>query len=128
MPYTFPKTEKLCNKSEIDALFKSGKAIQEFPIKLIFGYSSQEDVQLKAAFSVPKKKFKRAVDRNLLKRRMREAYRLNNSMLKKSLESKKPLNLFFIYLSHEKLQFRQIEDKIMLLLQRLEKIDEENTQ
>lgn len=114
-------------KSDIDELFKNGKVLWENPVKVIYCMKGEEVVPLKAAFSVPKKKHKKAVSRNLLKRRMREAFRQNNNPLKENLRDKKSaMHVFFIYLSDEKLDYRQIEGKIMLLLHRLEKINEEN--
>jgi ribonuclease P protein component len=73
----------------------------------------EDRVPLKFAISVPKKKLKKAVDRNLIKRRCREAYRLNNSALKDLLTShNKQLILMFIYLNHEIKEYITIEKSI----------------
>jgi len=69
---------------------------------------------VQVAFTVPKKKFKRAVDRNLLKRRMREAYRLNKSLIEEKNQSKlKELSIIFIYSSQEILSTEKIESAML---------------
>jgi len=104
---------------------KSGKRQTELDIHL---YSKKEEVEekkeFKVLFSVPKKLFKRAVDRNLLKRRMREAYRLNKSLLE---NCNKSVKLMFIYKASGLLSFNEIENKIVLLLKGLCPPNEENS-
>jgi len=74
---TFKKEERLCNKRLIDSLFHTGSSFLCYPFKVSWLFSnSPQPFPLQVLFSVPKKRFKRAVDRNLVKRRMREAYRL----------------------------------------------------
>jgi ribonuclease P protein component len=75
--YTFTKEERLCNKKLIDELFRKGSSFLCYPFKV--SWLLADETQLFPAqvlFSVPKKRFKHAVDRNLIKRRMRETYRL----------------------------------------------------
>jgi ribonuclease P protein component len=76
--YTFKKEERLCNKKLIDKLFHNGSSFLCYPFKaswLLVDETAEIPVQV--LFSVSKKRYKRAVDRNLIKRRAREAYRLN---------------------------------------------------
>ena len=75
--YTFKKEERLCNKKLIDELFHNGSSFLCYPFKvswLLSDFSGQFPVQV--VFSVPKRRFNHATDRNLVKRRTREAYRL----------------------------------------------------
>ena len=83
---------------------QKGHRIPNSDIQLVWGNREGDiDIALKAAFSVPKKRFKKAVDRNLLKRRMKEAYRLNRLKYWEKIQSdNKQLNLMFIYQRRER--------------------------
>jgi len=79
---TFRKSERLCSKKAIEALFKNGKTFFCSPFLIVWSYNNSEALSpAQVAFSVPKKGFKLAVTRNLIKRRMREAYRKNKMVL-----------------------------------------------
>jgi len=81
--YTFKKEERLCNKKLIDGLYHNGSSFLCYPFKVSWQFVDANDTNspAKIVFSVPKKRFKRAVDRNIVKRQMREAYRLNKLKL-----------------------------------------------
>src|SRR6201991_2602888 len=86
--YTFTKEERLCNKSLIDGLFHNGSSVLCYPFRVSWLVTdTPQSFPAQVLVAVPKKRYKRAVDRNLLKRRIREAYRLHKeenlySMLK----------------------------------------------
>ena len=93
---------------------------QEIYKKLNLIDNNNEDVFLKALIVVPKKRVRLASDRNVIKRRVKEAYRLQKSELEKYLKSNNhQLNLAIIYQKHEILDYKLIEVKIKLLLSRL---------
>ena len=119
--FEFPKNQKLCNKKSIERLFENGKSISEKPFRIIYNIdNNNEDVFLKALIVVPKKRVRLASDRNVIKRRVKEAYRLQKSELEKYLKSNNhQLNLAIIYQKHEILDYKLIEEKIKLLLSRL---------
>ncbi len=122
----YSKNEKLKSKKDIEYLFKKGKSINAFPIRVIHVKKNEfKDIPINAGVTVSKKNIKLAVNRNLIKRRIREAYRLNNSELKSHLKNNTiELDVMFIYSSKEILPFSQIEDKIKVLLTRLIEISE----
>ena len=75
--FSFKKGERLSGKKIISSLFQSGRYVASYPLRIIFIKSDVGRYPAEVAISVPKRLFKNAVDRNLLKRRIREAYRLN---------------------------------------------------
>tara|TARA_B110001469_G_C9505342_1_gene252135 strand:+ start:254 stop:652 length:399 start_codon:yes stop_codon:yes gene_type:complete len=122
----YSKNEKLKSKKDIEYLFKKGKSINAFPIRVIYVKKNDPTgIAINAGVTVSKKNIKLAVNRNLIKRRIREAYRLSNSKLKGYLkENDLELNLMFIYSSKEILPYSQIDDKIKVLLTRLAEVNE----
>src|SRR5574344_1502412 len=93
----FTKAERLCSKKEITALFNEGKSFAISHIRVVYRFlPKQEESPNAILVSVPKKYFKHAVDRNLLKRRIREAYRLNKELLGSS-----KVDVLFSYSSKE---------------------------
>lgn len=82
-PFGFPKQEKLCSNIGIEATFSAGKNLFCYPYKVFYLESpiTADEPFARAMFVVPKKKFKHAVHRNSIRRRMREAYRLNKHTL-----------------------------------------------
>lgn len=119
--HTFPKSENLKSKKTIELLFKKGKSINEHPVRLKFLPKHEPaGVSINVGFSVPKKMLKLAVQRNLMKRRMREAYRLNNQALKLQLENKNlGYDMMFIYTTKQLLSYQDLEEKIKVILTRL---------
>ena len=117
--FTFSKIERLCSKTAIDALFLGGKSKTQFPIKLIYKLAEFESpFPIRAMFVVPKKKHKRANKRNIIKRRMREVYRLNKQTLYDSFTNAK-YDIMFVYLSTEESEYSLIEDKMKALIKQL---------
>lgn len=77
MKQSFPKIEKLKSRKRIDKVFREGRSVSQFPLKLIYLPASfPEEVPAQVAVTASKRNFKRAVDRNRVKRLMREAWRL----------------------------------------------------
>jgi ribonuclease P protein component len=118
---TFPKKEKLCGEIRIGRLFAEGEAFIAYPLRVVYKFSEErEDSGVKILISVPKKKIKKAVHRNRIKRQIREAYRLNKAVLLEScLNNDKSLQIAVTYLSEKLPEYEVIEDKIKLTLTRL---------
>ena len=110
--FTFPKQERLSWKRHIDLLFAHGRSFVAFPLRVIYLPVEEDALSARASvlISVPKKKFKRAIKRNLIKRRMREAYRIHKQELFDALANNQQRMLVaFLYLDKEILPFSEIE-------------------
>lgn len=119
--FTFKKEERLTSKITIDRLFAEGKSIFVYPFKVLYlPISNENAIRSQVLFSVPKRSFKQAVKRNLIKRRMREAYRLNKVSFYQQLhENQATLAIIFIYIDKEIKDYPVIEKGIVKAMKKL---------
>lgn len=116
------KSEKLCGVTRIDGLFATGHSLIAYPLRAVFDVAGAEPQVAPARFlvSVPKKKLRRAVDRVLIRRRVREAYRLNRALLLPTLAAHgRRVDVAFVYLSSSLKDYGIIEEKMRQLLNRI---------
>ena len=105
------KKERLCSFNEIDSLMKNGLNFFNYPFKVVYQQVSleQESPSVKILVSVPKRNFKRAVNRNYIKRRIKESYRLNKSLIQ---VENKSINVLFVYVGKQIAEYSFIETKL----------------
>jgi len=114
---TYPKSEKLKSRNTIDLMFKNGKSVSKYPLRLVFIKGNVDEGQLlKMGVSVSKKYFKKAVDRNYFKRVLRETYRLNKHLLIEGLQE--PYCFMLFYQSKDKLAYEEINLKTVQLFEK----------
>lgn len=121
--FTLKKEEKIRNVKQIEYLFSHGQSFVSYPLRVVF--VEQEGVtssQVSIFVSVPKKKLKSAVDRNRIKRLIREAYRLNKYTLDRSfLKENQTLAIAFVYLKNEMSDYETIEKSVRKALKEIER-------
>ena len=118
----FPKSEHLCGEKNLTRLFTQGKAFIVYPLRVVYLFETGKDADeiAKIAVIASKKRHKRAVDRNRLKRLMREAYRLNKYDFCAALKEKDTQALVaFHYVANEKMSFAEIEKKMKQALTKM---------
>src|SRR5947208_2126474 len=117
---TLSKEERLTSKKLMDELFKKGSSIVLEPIRLVSMEVISPTSSVQVLFSVPKKSFPRAVDRNRIKRLLRESYRLHKHDLYNHLKkTDKAIVLSLIYSGEKIPSYKEVEDKIIVVLNRL---------
>ena len=117
MTFTFPKKEKLKSKKLIDKLFVTGKSISYSSLKLVYLAADFEDAsKIKTGVIAPKNKFKKAVDRNRVKRILREAYRLNKHAVFNNIEGS--FAFMILYLGNDIPSFNEVDEKMRGLLKK----------
>lgn len=120
--HSFQAGERLKLRKNIETLFQEGEAFSVFPIRIIYRFEEiQKDSGFPAqvGFSVPKKKFSKAVHRNLLKRRLREAWRLNKHILYNQVPSGFQVHCFLIYTHHVVLPSDVLHSVVVQILDKL---------
>jgi ribonuclease P protein component len=124
--FTLGRKERLRSRKLIDKVFNEGKSFSVFPYRI---YYLKAIIPLQFGVGVSKKNFRRAVDRNRIKRLSREAYRLQKRILdEKTKEKGKSLSVFFIYIGKELPAYPALFEKMHVILKRLINIaDEDDT-
>ena len=118
--YTFSKEEHLCRKKLITELFGQGSSFGMYPLRLVWlPLAEPTQAPPQVLVSVSKRTFKRAVDRNYLKRLVREAYRLNKYRLTEAAGGHRVGQLAIIYTGKEKKPFTVVQNKLISGLARL---------
>ena len=120
--YTFKKEERLCNKRLLEQLFSSGSSFLCYPFRISWLQATlPEPVAVQVVFAVAKKRYRRAVDRNLIKRRTREAYRMHKQQLLYAAlqEQNRQIILSVNYIGKEINDFALMDKKMVKLLVQL---------
>lgn len=130
MRYTLGRDQRLKSRKQIERIFREGKSINLFPYRVYYvlqppaAASGEAPAagRLQAGFGASRRNFKKAVDRNRIKRLTREAYRLKKEALRLVVEERKlSLCLFFIYTGKELPDHRLVSGKIAVALEKIVK-------
>lgn len=124
MKLTLGKDKKLKSRKAIEKIFAQGKSFHKFPVRAVYFYEPESESEIKIGVSVPKRNFKKAVDRNLLKRRIREAFRIHQN----SIKVPGKLNIMFLYSGKEILEYSEIEKSMTALLAYLNSLSNEHNE
>ena len=129
---SFQKRERMVSRKLIDTLFgacpakqglesRGSQSMAAYPLRAVYmrKVRAREDAPVQVLVSVPKKHFKHAVDRNRIKRQVREAFRQHKQLLYEALAEQEQLLLAFIWLSDEHYPSQHVESRVVSLMQRV---------
>ena len=121
MDHKLNKDEKLCSRTAVNLLFDQGNSLMAFPLRAAYRLRNQGEHPMQLLISIPKKRIRKAVQRVLLRRRVREAYRLNRHELLEPelLRTGWGVDIAFVYLDSHPAPYSVIEEKMTSLLQRI---------
>ena len=127
--FTYNKKEKLKSKKQIEALFAKGKSFTVFPIKIFYLlHENNIDFFAKAGVGVSYKYFKKAAERNRIKRLLRETYRKEKLPLYTYLQqNNKQVIFFLLYIDKALPQYLEIKKSMFAIISKLIKVLDENS-
>lgn len=121
MDYKLSKKEKLRSRTSVDRLFDEGKSLMAFPLRAVYRLRQPGDAPAQFLITIPKKRIRKAVMRVTLRRRTREAYRLNRRqlLLEPLADLECGVDMAFIYLDNMPAPYSVISEKVTNLLTRI---------
>jgi ribonuclease P protein component len=124
--FTLGKNERLKSRKLIEQLFREGQRFSVAPFRIFYLPVKSANASLQFGVGVSTKNFKKAVDRNRVKRLTREAYRLQKIALQEKIKTKNiQLNIFFIYTAKELPEYEEVYKKVAVILKKAETIVDE---
>lgn len=124
MGNSFSGSEKLKSKKLIEQIFAEGHSVSAFPLRLVFLQTNFDDTNIKTGVSVSKRNFKNAVDRNKIKRLLREAYRLHKGKYFNNITTQ--YAFMILYIGNDKPTLKQLETRMKLLFEKFNKAVSKN--
>ena len=119
--FSYNKKEKLKSRKHLQQLFTKGKTFTVFPIKVFFALNETQDNFIKTSVGVSSRNFKKAVDRNYVKRSLREVYRTEKIVLTEFLkQNNKQINLFLLYVDKVLPEHNLLKQKMKKALEKLQ--------
>ncbi len=113
--FTLQAVERLQLRKQIETLFQTGEAFSVFPLRVVYLQGKRSETEpspVRMGFSIPKKRVKKAVDRNRLRRLLKEAWRLQKHALYQKIDPEAQLHCFFIFTGNDKLTFPEAEKTV----------------
>ena len=121
--FTLGKNERLKSRKQIELLFSEGKKFSIAPFRVHYLFNESASPPLQFGVGVSNRNFKKAVDRNKIKRRVREAYRLQKISLEQKVKVKKsPCRMFIIYTGKEMPEYHEVFVQVNKILEKLSHI------
>ena len=120
---TLRKRERMVSQKLIETLFGGGSSLSmaAYPLRVVYMKTNRQygDVPVQLLISVPKKRFKHAVDRNLVKRQVREAFRQHKQVVYDALPEEEMVLMAFVWLSQEHYSSQEVEKRVVSFLKRM---------
>lgn len=118
--FRFKKEERVKGAKRVDAIFEKGKSFISYPLRVVYlEHEQSESTSCSILVSVPKKRIKKAVHRNRIKRLVRESYRLNRALINKLELDQQPIDVAFIYVKDTATNFNEIDKAIKKALNQI---------
>jgi len=126
--FSLQATERLRLRKQIETLFQSGEAFSLFPFRVVYRFVAREPVEVspvRVGFVVPKKRIRKAVHRNRIRRLAKEAWRLQKHDLYAAMPENRQLHCFLIFTGKEPFTFPDAEKAVAGLLKKLARLASE---